>query len=121
VGERSLYKKKVQTIKMLEKADGVKTLSAVIQNSITHGSIEIRIDSAICFQYLIDFSKPDAIKTEIIKICGALIRVVNDKFPPALKLQIFQALKLILLRASMQAKVMAPQLQTTFLKAFNDT
>jgi hypothetical protein len=84
--ERTLYKKKVHTIKMLEKAEGVKNLSAVIQNSITHGSIEIRIDSAICFQYLIDFSKQDAIKGEVIKICGALIRVVNDKFPPSFKL-----------------------------------
>ena len=93
---------------MLEKPEGVKNLSTVIQNSITHGSIDVRIDSAICFQYLIDLSKPEAIKTEIIKICGALIRVVNDKFPPALKLQIFQALKLILLRASLFAKAMAP-------------
>ena len=65
---------------MLEKSEGVKTLSTVIQNAITHGQIEIRIQSAVCFQYLIDFSKQDAIKTEIIKICGALIRVVNDKF-----------------------------------------
>ena len=96
-------------------------MSAVIQNSITHGSIDVRIDSAICFQYLLDFSKPEAIKTEVIKICGALIRVVNDKFPPQLKLQIFLALKMILLRASLFAKAMAPQLQTTFLKAFNDT
>lgn len=51
-----------------------------------HGSIEIRIDSAICFKYLIEFSKADAIKGDIIKICGALIRVVNDKFPPELKI-----------------------------------
>jgi hypothetical protein len=57
---------------------------------------------------------------EVIKICGALIRVVNDKFPPTLKIQIFHALKLILLRVSLFAKAMAPQLQTTFLKAFND-
>ena len=106
--ERPLFKKKVQTIKMLEKAEGVKNLSAVIQNSITHGSLECRIDSAICFQYLVDFSSPVAIKMEVIKICGALIRVVNDKFPPALKLQIFHALKLILLRASANAKAMAP-------------
>lgn len=121
-GERYLYKKRVNTIKMLEKAEGVKNLSSVIQNSITHSSqIEIRIDSAICFQYLIDFSKSDAIKMEVIKICGALIRVVNDKFPPALKIQIFSALKLILIRVPLFAKAMAPQLQTTFLKAFNDS
>lgn len=121
-GERFLYRKRVESIKMLEKAEGVKNLSAVIQNSITHSSqIEIRIDSAICFQYLIEFSKSDAIKVEVIKICGALIRVVNDKFPPPLKIQIFQALKLILLRVPLFAKAMAPQLQTTFLKAFNDS
>ena len=95
---------------MLEKIEGVKNLSAVIQNSITHGSIDIRIDSAICFQYLIDFSKQEAIKGEVIKICGALIRVVNDKFPPTFKLQIFQALKLILIRVTPFAKAIAPQL-----------
>lgn len=75
-----------------------------------HGSIEIRIDSAICFKYLIEFSKPDAIKGEIIKICGALIRVVNDKFPPELKIQIFYALKLILVKANVAVKAMVPQL-----------
>jgi len=81
-----LYKKRVPVLRLLEKAEGVKSLSAVIQNSITHGSLDIRVDSAVCFQYLIDFSKQDAIKGEVIKICGALIRVVNDKFPPAFKL-----------------------------------
>ena len=93
---------------MLEKPDGVKTLSTIIQNSITHGSIDVRIDSAILFQYLIDFSKIEAIKLELIKICGALIRVVNDKFPAALKIQIFLALKLILVKANLFVKAMAP-------------
>lgn len=86
-----------------------------------HAQIEIRIDSAKCFKYLIEFSKPEVIKADIIKICGALIRVVNDKFPPELKLQIFYALKLILIKASANIKAMVPQLQTTFVKAFNDS
>lgn len=51
-----------------------------------HGSIDVRIDSAVCFKYIIEFSKLEAIKLDIIKICGALIRVVNDKFPPELKI-----------------------------------
>ena len=51
-----------------------------------HGSINVRIDSAYCFKYLIDFASPVAIKSEIIKICGALIRVVNDKFTSELKI-----------------------------------
>lgn len=73
-----------------------------------HGSIDIRVYSATCFKYLIEFSKPEAIKAEIIKICGALIRVVNDKFPAELKIQIFLALKLILIKSSAAVRAMVP-------------
>lgn len=85
-----------------------------------HGSVEVRIDSAFCFKYILDFSPATVIKKEIIKICGALIRVVNDKFPQELKLQIFYALKLIQTKGAASAKAMQTQLQTTFLKAFGD-
>lgn len=108
IGLKGLYRKKVATLKLLEKPSGVKCLVNVAQNSIMHGSIEIRIDSAICFKYIIEFSKPDSIKGDIIKICGALIRVVNDKFPPELKMQIFLALKYILMKASIAVKAMVP-------------
>lgn len=114
------YSKKVESIKMLDTKEGVKTLAGVIQNSILHGSIKIRIDSAACFKYLIDFASPAAIKTEIIKICGALIRVVNDKFTPDLKVQIFLAIRLMLVKAAASVRAVVAQLQTTFLKAFGD-
>jgi hypothetical protein len=81
-GIAGIYRKKVEVLKLFELPSAIKCFAAVIQNSIMHGSFEIRVDSAICFKYLIDFSKPEAIKNEIIKICGALIRVVNDKFLP---------------------------------------
>jgi len=80
----------------------------------------VRVDSAYCFKYLIDFSSQAAIKTEIIKICGALIRVVNDKFTPDLKLQIFLSFRLMLEKHSAMVRAMVAQLQTTFLKAFGD-
>jgi hypothetical protein len=60
-----------------------------------HGSVNVRADAAFSFKYILDFSEPAAIRKEIVKICGALIRVVNDKFSQNLKLQIFLALKLI--------------------------
>jgi len=85
-----------------------------------HGSIDIRIDSAFCFKYLIDFASPAAIKTEVIKICGALIRVVNDKFPPELKIQIFFSLRLMLVKAAALVRAMVAQLQTTLLRAIAD-
>lgn len=85
-----------------------------------HGSVKIRVDSAFCFKYLIDFASPVAIKTEVIKICGALIRVVNDKFPSELKIQIFFSLRLMLVKASAMVRAMVAQLQTTLLRAFAD-
>lgn len=115
-----IYRKKVSTIKMLETKDGVKTLAGVIQNSIMHGSLAVRVDSAYCFKYLIDFASPAAIKTEVIKICGALIRVVNDKFTPDLKIQIFLALRLMLVKAAAMVRAMVAPLQPTLLKAFGD-
>jgi len=110
INQRGLYLKKVKTLKLLEKPAGVKALVGVVQNSIMHGSIEVRIDSAVCFKYLIEFSEPTAIKGDVIKICGALIRVVNDKFPPEFKLQIFESLKLLLVKMAANVKAMAPQL-----------
>lgn len=71
-----------------------------------HGSLRVRVDSAYCFKYVIDFSSPAAIKTEVIKICGALIRVVNDKFSPDLKLPIFLSLKLLLTKAPALVRAM---------------
>jgi hypothetical protein len=85
-----------------------------------HGSLRVRVDSAYCFKYLVDFASPSAIKTEVIKICGALIRVVNDKFTPDLKLPIFHSLRIMLVKAAAMVKAMVAQLQTTFLKAFGD-
>jgi len=80
----------------------------------------VRIDSAFCFKYLIDFSSPLAIKTELSRICGALVRVVTDKFPPELKTEIFLTVRQMLTNAAPALRAMVPPLQTTFLKAFGD-
>jgi hypothetical protein len=52
----------------------------MIKEAIMHGSVHVRTAAAFCFKYLLDFTPPEVIKKEVIKICGALIRVVNDKF-----------------------------------------
>lgn len=85
-----------------------------------HGQVNVRIDAALVFKYLLEFTPAALLKKEIIKICGALIRVVNDKFPQQLKLHIFITLKLIQVKAAASAKAMQAQLQTTFLKALGD-
>ena len=81
-----MYRKKFESLEILKDENGVKSLVNVVQSAIMHGSVEVRKDSAFCFKYILDFSPAATIKKEIIKICGALIRVVNDKFPQELKL-----------------------------------
>jgi len=87
---------------------GVQSIVNYVQAAIMHGQVQVRADAAFTFKYILDFSEPTAIKKEIVKICGALIRVVNDKFPQDLKLQIFLALKLIQTKFADAAKPMTP-------------
>lgn len=66
---------------MFKAAQGVQAIVNQVQAAIMHGSVGIRIDAAFTLKYVLEFSEAASIKKEIIKICGALIRVVNDKFP----------------------------------------
>lgn len=105
-----LYKKKSPVLQIFKSPAGVQSVVNYVQAAIMHGAVGIRIDAAFTFKYVLEFSDATAIKKEIIKICGALIRVVNDKFPQELKVQIFLALKLIQQRYADSAKAMAAQL-----------
>jgi len=115
-----LFKKKCPIIAMFKTPQGVQAVVSQVQAAIMHGSVGIRIDAAFTLKYVLEFSDAASIKKEIIKICGALIRVVNDKFPQELKVQIFLALKIIQQKYADSAKAMAAQLQTTFLKSLGD-
>lgn len=102
----NLYSRSVNAFTMLETKEGVKSITGVIIDAILHGSLPIRQDTAFCFKYLIEFADPKALKTEVIKICGALIRVSNDKFPPELKIELFLALRLMLVKAGALVRAM---------------
>ena len=115
-----MYKKKVEFLEILKNDKGVKVLVEVIQAALMHGNVAVRTDAAFCFKFILDFAPAANIKKEVIKICGAMIRVVNDKFPQELKLQIFHSLRLIQIKGAQAAKGMQAQLQTTFLKAIGD-
>ena len=84
-----------------------------------HGSTQVRTDAAYCFKYILDFA-PQLAKGDIVKICGALIRVANDRFPQELKLQIYQALRFIQTKGGIAAKGFQVNMQTTYTKALGD-
>ena len=79
----------------------------------------MRTDAAYCFKYILDFAA-DLGKGEIVKICGALIRVANDRFPQELKIQIYYALRFIQLKGGPSAKGFQVNMQTTYTKALGD-
>jgi hypothetical protein len=80
---------------MFGSKEGVKSIINVLLNGLMQGRLEVRIDSAVCFSYLFDFSKLDILKTEIVKISGALIRNASDKFDSEFKIEIFKTIKKI--------------------------
>lgn len=75
-----MYKKKVEVLGIVRTDEGLKSLVEVVQAAIMHGSLSVRIDAAFCFKYILDFA-PKLNRETVIKVCGALIRVANDKFP----------------------------------------
>ena len=73
------------------------------------------LTGAFLFKYLINF-----FNLHVIKICGALIIVVNENFPSELKIEIFLTFRQMLTIAAIAVRAMVPQLQTIFLKIFGD-
>ena len=113
------YTKKVPHLALLNYPAGVKCLVEVTQAAIMQGNIQVRTDAAYCFKYILDFAA-DLGKGEIVKICGALIRVANDRFPQELKIQIYYALRFIQLKGGPSAKGFQVNMQTTYTKALGD-
>ena len=113
------YQKKVPHLSILSFSAGIKCIVEVAQAGIMQGSIEVRTAAAFCFKYVLDFA-PELQKGEIVKICGALIRVANDRFPQELKQQIYYALRFIQTKGGPSAKGFQVNMQTTYTKALGD-
>jgi hypothetical protein len=98
---------------------GLDCILPIVQNTLMHSSLEMRSEAAICYSYIIEFTPIQELKPYATKITGSIIRVVNDKFPPALKRLLLLGI-LNLQNKPVPLKTFAPPLQTVILKSLND-
>ncbi|CAH0476404.1 unnamed protein product [Peronospora belbahrii] len=91
------------------------------QWALMNGSPELRQSAAAGLGELVELSSASALRPYLIKLTGPLIRIAGDRFPGHVKAAILQTLEIILTKGGVALKPFLPQLQTTFVKALNDT
>ncbi|KAF4319813.1 hypothetical protein JM18_003529 [Phytophthora kernoviae] len=91
------------------------------QWALMNGSPELRQSAAAGLGELVELSSAPSLRPYLIKLTGPLIRIAGDRFPGHVKAAILQTLEIILKKGGVALKPFLPQLQTTFVKALNDT
>uniref|UniRef100_M4BR37 TOG domain-containing protein n=1 Tax=Hyaloperonospora arabidopsidis (strain Emoy2) TaxID=559515 RepID=M4BR37_HYAAE len=91
------------------------------QWALMNGSPVLRQSAATGLGELVELSSASALRPYLIKLTGPLIRIAGDRFPGHVKAAILQSLEIILTKGGVALKPFLPQLQTTFIKALNDT
>jgi len=100
---------------------GLAPLLPMFQHGLLNGSPSLRKDAAEGLGEMIELTQEKFLAPFVIKITGPLIRIVGDRFPPEVKAAILGTLGLLINKSGRYLKPFLPQLQTTFLKALNDS
>jgi hypothetical protein len=91
------------------------------QHGLLYGSADVRAQSAHGVGELIDLTPVDALKPVLVsKLAGPLIRIVGDRFPPAVKTAILNTLAKLIGKCGKHLKQFLPPLQTAFVKTLYD-
>jgi len=102
-------------------AKGITPVLPIFRESILNGSPEQKEAAAQGLGEVIKVTSAEALKPSVVHITGPLIRILGDRFVHSVKTAVLDTLAILLDKASAMLKPFLPQLQTTFLKALNDT
>ena len=100
---------------------GIAPVLPIFRESILNGTPEQKEAAAQGLGEVIKVTSAEALKTSVVHITGPLIRILGDRFVHTVKVAVLDTLAILLEKASSMLKPFLPQLQTTFLKALNDT
>ncbi|KAG5840716.1 hypothetical protein ANANG_G00191640 [Anguilla anguilla] len=100
---------------------GVTCILPVLREGVLTGSPEQKEEAARALGGVIKLTSPEALRPSVVNITGPLIRILGDRFSWTVKTALLETLTLLLAKVGMALKPFLPQLQTTFLKALQDT
>lgn len=85
------------------------------------GSPEQKEEAARALGGVIKLTSAEALRPSVVNITGPLIRILGDRFAWSVKTALLETLTLLLAKVGIALKPFLPQLQTTFLKALQDS
>ncbi|XP_061672508.1 stalled ribosome sensor GCN1 [Syngnathoides biaculeatus] len=100
---------------------GVTCLLPVLREGVLTGSPEQKEEAAKALGGVIKLTSPEALRPSVVNITGPLIRILGDRFAWTVKTALLETLTLLLAKVGIALKPFLPQLQTTFLKALQDS
>ncbi|XP_012704734.2 eIF-2-alpha kinase activator GCN1 isoform X1 [Fundulus heteroclitus] len=100
---------------------GVTCILSVLREGVLTGSPEQKEEAAKALGGVIKLTSPEALRPSVVNITGPLIRILGDRFAWTVKTALLETLTLLLAKVGIALKPFLPQLQTTFLKALQDS
>uniref|UniRef100_A0A8D3C7P7 GCN1 activator of EIF2AK4 n=1 Tax=Scophthalmus maximus TaxID=52904 RepID=A0A8D3C7P7_SCOMX len=100
---------------------GVTCILPILREGVLTGSPEQKEEAAKALGGVIKLTSPEALRPSVVNITGPLIRILGDRFAWTVKTALLETLTLLLAKVGIALKPFLPQLQTTFLKALQDS
>lgn len=100
---------------------GIAPILPIFREAILNGDGDEKEAAAQGLGEVIKVTSAQALQPSVVAITGPLIRILGDRFSWNVKAAVLETLAILLAKVGVMLKQFLPQLQTTFLKALNDS
>lgn len=100
---------------------GIAPILPIFREAILNGDGDEKEAAAQGLGEVIKVTNSTALQPSVVAITGPLIRILGDRFSANVKISVLETIALLLSKVGMTLKQFLPQLQTTFIKALNDS